>query len=110
MAGLQVLEPLARPGQPLPAGADQGEQAREFGALGGGVFWSLILVIHMGATTSVEGSMLWTLLIFLTGFFSWMRDVPGPYSDGLSKTSDVFLLSARAFVQVALALMFLYPM
>jgi hypothetical protein len=80
----------------------------EFGAFGGGVFWSLVFVVHSGAVSSVEGSMLWIFIIFLAGFFSWLRDIPAPM-ESKSATADLFMLGARAFVQVLLASIFIYP-
>jgi hypothetical protein len=81
----------------------------ECGAFGGGVFWSFILIAHLSSAASVEGSMLWTFVVFLLGFFSWLRDVPSPAAGRRSATSDVFLLGARAVVQLALAVIFIFP-
>lgn len=80
----------------------------EFGAFGGGVFWSLVFVVHAGAASSVEGSILWIFIIFLTGFFSWLRDIPAPL-DSKSAATDIYMLGARTVVQMLLAGVFVYP-
>jgi len=81
----------------------------EYGAFGGGVFWSLLLIAHMGSSASVEGSMLWTFIIFLTGFFSWIREVPSPTGLSTSNSSNLLLLGVRAVVQIILGFIFIFP-
>ena len=78
----------------------------EFGAFGGGVFWSLILVAHLGSKSSVEGSILWTCIVFVTSFFSWLRDFPASGQESMSSTLDVILIGTRGLVQAILALIF----
>ena len=106
---LLALAPLL----PKNVGGGTGNMTRflkrlEFGAFGGGVFWSLVLVAHVGTASSVEGAMLWMFIIFLAGFFSWLREIPAPM-DSKSGTMDLVMLGARAAVQILLAGIFIYP-
>jgi hypothetical protein len=82
----------------------------EYGALGGGIFWSLVFVVHFGSTTSIEGSMLWTAIIFLVGLLSWMREVPNPSASDNINGSDLFNLGMRSSVQLLLTFIYIYPL
>ncbi len=107
LLALSVLLPKT-PGELAPNGTKFLKRI-EFGAFGGGVFWSLILVVHFGSTSSMEGSMLWTFIVFLVGLFSWMRQVPSPEAEQQARVSHLFLLGARVLVQILLVLVFMYP-